>query len=121
MLFRSMNLFTQPNLKVQLEGELLQTYFTMQGNPNQSRIDLKLKYDNFEVKVLDKEGTKINKFLSSVANLFIKKNSETTSDDFRESFSEVERDNTKSVFNFLWLNVKAGLLEAMTGGSKKRD
>lgn len=116
-----MNLFTQPNLKVQLEGELLQTYFTMQGNPNQSRIDLKLKYDNFEVKVLDKEGTKINKFLSSVANLFIKKNSETTSDDFRESFSEVERDNTKSVFNFLWLNVKAGLLEAMTGGSKKRD
>src|SRR5690606_19665733 len=116
-----MNMFTKPNLKVQLEGEVLQTYFTMQGNPNQSRIDLKLKYDNFEVLVLDKKGQKINKFLSSVANLFIKKNSETTSDDFRESFSEVERDKTKSVFNFLWLNVKAGLLEAMTGGSKKRD
>jgi hypothetical protein len=116
-----MNLFTKPNLKVQLEGEVLQTYFTMQGNPNQSRIDLKLKYDNFEVLVLDNKGQKINKFLSSVANLFIKKNSESNSDDFRESSSKVERDKTKSVFNFLWLNVKAGLLEAMTGGSKKRD
>jgi hypothetical protein len=114
-----MNLFTQPNLKVQLVGEVLQTYFTMQGNPNQSRIDLKLKYDNFEVKVLDKKGQKINKFLSSIANLFIKKDSETSEDDFREAYAEVERDKTKSVFNFLWLNVKAGLLEAMTGGSKK--
>lgn len=112
-----MNLFTKPNLKVQLVGEVLQTYFTMQGDPNQSRIDLKLKYDNFEVKVLDKKGRKVNKFLSSIANLFIKKDSKTTSDDdFRESYSEVERDKTKSVFNFLWLNVKAGLLEAMTGG-----
>lgn len=114
-----MNLFTQPNLKVQLVGEVLQTYFTMQGNPNQSRIDLKLKYDNFEVKVLDKKGQKINKFLSSIANLFIKKDSETSEDDFRDAYAEVERDKTKSVFNFLWLNVKAGLLEAMTGGSKK--
>jgi hypothetical protein len=114
-----MNLFTQPNLKVQLEGEVLQTYFTLQGNPNQSRIDFKLKYDNFEVKVLDKKGQKINKFLSSIANLFIKKDSETSEDDFREAYAEVERDKTKSVFNFLWLNVKAGLLEAMTGGSKK--
>lgn len=111
-----MNMFTQPNLKVQLVGEVLQTYFTMQGNPNQSRIDLKLKYDNFEVKVLDKKGQKINKFLSSIANLFIKKDSETSTDDFREAYVEVERDKTKSVFNFLWLNVKAGLLEAMTGG-----
>uniref|UniRef100_UPI00404AED74 hypothetical protein n=1 Tax=Gelidibacter sp. TaxID=2018083 RepID=UPI00404AED74 len=116
-----MNLFTQPNLKVQLEGELLQTYFTMQGNPNQSRIDLQLKYDNFEVKVLDKKGQKINKFLSSIANLFIKKDSESSEDDFREAYVEVERDKTKSVFNFLWLNVKAGLLDAMTGGSKKKD
>ncbi len=116
-----MNIFTKPNLKVQLEGEVIQTYFTMQGNPHQSRIDLKLKYDNFEVLVLDKKAKKVNKFLSSVANLFIKKDSETSTDTFQDSYAEVERDKTKSVFNFLWLNVKAGLLDAMTGSSKQRE
>lgn len=117
---QNLNQFTEPNLKIKMEGEMTRTYFTIDGNFQNSNVDFRMNYEDFKVIILDKEGRNKNKFLSVVANLFIKKGSEKSLDDFREgSKASVERDKTKSVFNFIWLNAQAGLLSVMTGSGKK--
>lgn len=117
---QDLNPFSQPNLKVKFEGELLKTYFTVDGNAHDSNVDLRTNYDNFKVSILQKEGQEKNRFLSAIANIFIKKDSNSEPDQFRESSKKtVERDKTKSVFNFVWLNASAGLLSVLTGDGKK--
>ncbi|QXP79248.1 MULTISPECIES: hypothetical protein [Winogradskyella] len=113
--------FTNPNLNVDLTGELNQTYFTISGDPNTSRIDLKIKYDDFEVLILKKDGREKNNFLSTLVNLFVSKDSDEDKQNFRYGQSDqVNRDVTKSVFNFIWLNVKDGLLSAIAGDGEMR-
>ena len=117
---QDLNTFTEPNLNVLFEGELLKTYFTIDGNVNQSAVNLRANYDDFKVTVLQKEGKKKNKLLSAIANLFIKNDSDNKPGNFREgNKDEIERDKTKSIFNFLWLNARAGLLSALTGDGEK--
>jgi hypothetical protein len=117
-----MDQFSQPNLNVDFNGELQQTYFTISGGPQLSRIDLKIKYDDFEVLILKKDGKEKNKFLSTIVNIFVSKDSEADKTNFRYGQSDhIERDVTKSVFNYVWLNIKQGLLSAMTGDGKKED
>ncbi len=116
------NQFTKPNLNADMSGELLQTYFTIGGNPETSRIDLKVKYDNFKVNVLQDDGKEKNSFLSVLVNLFVSKDSDDEKNNFRYGQAEgVERDDTKSVFNFVWLSIKQGLLSAMTGDGEKEN
>lgn len=115
-----LNPFSKPNLKVQFEGELLKTYATISGDANTARVNMRANYEEFKVNVLDKEGKDEKKLLSAIANLFIKKDSNQSSDGFREAFKEgVARDYTKSVFNFLWLSLRSGLISVMTGDGKK--
>lgn len=117
----NMNQFMEPNLNIKLNGEIKQTYFTINGNENTSQIDLKLKYDNFEVLLLKENKNKINKFLTNIINIFVSKDSKDRSEDFREGTkSDIERVKNKSVFNYLWINIKEGLLNAMTGDGKKK-
>jgi len=115
-----MDQFTQPNLNVDFNGELEQTYFTINGNPRNSNVDLKMKYEDFEIVIMQKNGKEKNKFLSTIANLFVSKDSENDTDAYRYGHeNNIERNVTKSVFNFVWLNVREGLLSAMTGDGKK--
>ena len=117
-----LNPFSQPNLKVKLEGELLQTYATVSGDSNTSRVDMRAKYEDFKVEILDGDGKKKNKVLSAIANLFIAKDSDKASDGFREGNKEgIKRDHTKSIFNFLWISIKAGLVSVLTGDGKKKQ
>lgn len=117
----SMNQFMEPNLNIKLEGSIKQTHFTINGNDDVSQIDLQIKYDEFNVIVLKEKTKKINKFLSTIANIFVSKDSKDVSNDFRKgSKSDVERDKTKSVFNYLWITIKEGLRDAMTGDGKKK-
>ncbi|MUU78429.1 hypothetical protein [Winogradskyella endarachnes] len=108
--------FTNANLNIDLNGQLQQTYFTISGNKKASRVDLKMKYNDFEVAILKKNGKEKNRLLSKLVNLIVSKNSNETKNNFRYGQDyKVERDVTKSVFNYIWLNVKQGLLAAMTG------
>jgi len=108
-----MNTFTEPNLKVRLEGNTNKTYFTVDGNNDTSTTDIKINYSDFKVTVLQKDGTKKNKFLSTVANIFISKDSEKKGEYYKEGTAGATRDKTKSVFNFLWISVKNALTNAM--------
>lgn len=117
---KSMNQFMEPNANLRLKGEIDNTYFTINGNNHSSNIELKLKYEDFDVIILQENGKEKNKFLSSIVNIFVSKDSKDASQDFREgSKSNVERTKNKSVFNYLWINIKAGLLNAMTGNGKE--
>ena len=115
-----LNPFSKPNLKVLLEGDLIRTYATISGDANTSRVNMRAKYEEFKVNILDKEAQKKKKVFSAIANLFIKKDSNKSEDGFRESFKEdIERNKTKSIFNFLWISLKAGLVSVMTGDGKQ--
>ncbi len=110
-----LNSFTKPNLKIMLEGDTNQTYFTINGDYANSVINMRIKYTDFKVSILNKDGKKKNEVLSVIANLLFSKDSEKKDDIFREGRGHVERDQTKSFFNYLWLNVKEGLLRCITG------
>ncbi|WP_431136770.1 hypothetical protein [Psychroserpens mesophilus] len=115
-----LNQFMKPNLNLKLEGELIRTYFTIDGTANHSQIDLKTDYDQFDIVILKENGEEKNKFLSGLVNLFIAKDSNDKTDGFRHSDTKtVERDKTKSIFNFIWKNAQSGLVSAMAGDGKK--
>ncbi|MDW5289738.1 hypothetical protein [Formosa sp. PL04] len=103
-----LNTYTENNLNLKLEGQFDEIYARINGNVNQSTIDFNVKYENMKVHVLNKKHKK-NKFLSSVANIFISNDSKKEDNDFKKEKGEVTRDKTKSIFNFLWLNFKEGL------------
>ncbi|MBU2949176.1 hypothetical protein KO493_00490 [Tamlana agarivorans] len=109
----NMNQFLVPNLNVKFEGILYQTYFTIDGTANHSSIDLKTKFDGLRVSILKKHKHKKNKFLSAIANIFVSKTTRKGESAYAEAVRHnIKRDKTKSVFNFLWLNVKDGLIHA---------
>ncbi len=108
-----LNSLTEPNSKIKLEGNTNKTYFTIDGNNETSKTDLKINYSDFKVTILQKEGGKKNKVLSAIANIFISKDSEKNGENYKEGKAEATRDKTKSVFNFLWISVKNALTNAM--------
>ncbi len=114
-----MNSFTEPNLKVRLEGRTNKTYFTIDGNNETSTTNMKISYSDFKVSVLQKDGGGKNRLLSAIANIFISKNSEKKDEYYREGSADATRNKTQSVFNFIWISVKNSLLKTMTGSGKK--
>ncbi|MDT0554587.1 DUF748 domain-containing protein [Patiriisocius hiemis] len=112
---QKLNQFTEASLNTKVSGMLDKTYFSINGNSSIGNIDLKIKYEDFEVKVLTKDGKEKNKFISAIVNLFISKKSDETNSQFKNGKKEeVKRDKTKSIFNFIWKNVSAALLDALT-------
>ena len=113
-----MNNFTEPNLKVKVEGNANRTYFTIDGNNERSRTEAKISYSDFKVTVLKKDGKEKNKFLSTVVNIFVAKDSEDPEDQFREGNAEVLRNKDKSIFNYFWISLQGALKKALTGSGK---
>tara|TARA_B100000949_G_scaffold232726_1_gene247604 strand:+ start:32562 stop:34100 length:1539 start_codon:yes stop_codon:yes gene_type:complete len=120
-LSESINPFLKTNLNAEVEGTIQQMYFTINGNELESQGDIKMKYDDFEFTVLKKDGLGVNKILTAVVNLFTKNGEKTDEDGFRHGDFKVGRNQDKSFFNYLWVNLKEGLVDTMTGGGKKRD
>ncbi|WP_431158094.1 hypothetical protein [Winogradskyella poriferorum] len=114
--------FTQPNLNVEFQGELKETYFNINGNSYHSDIDLQVNFENFRVVVLRKDGKGKNKFFSGLVNMIVSTNSgKDTNAYYYGNINRIERDRTKSIFNFIWKNIEAGLVSAMTGSGKKKN
>ncbi|MCJ7759200.1 MAG: hypothetical protein MUP24_13760 [Gillisia sp.] len=106
----AMNSFLKPTLNIVVEGEMESLFFNFQGNKYKASGDMRLKYNNFKVEVLKKDGTGKNKLLSSLANLFVKK--EANSKKLEKKGVEAVRDRTKSFWNFLWLFIRNGALKS---------
>lgn len=117
----SINPFLKSNLQAEVKGTVQQMYFTISGNELESQGDIKMKYDNFEFTVLKKNRLGVNKLLTTAVNLFTKKGHKTDEDGFRHGSFTVKRQQDKSFFNYLWISLKAGLLDTVTGNGKKKS
>lgn len=103
------NTFTEPNLFVKMEGKITHVYLNIHGTNTNSNTDFAISYNDLKVNLLEKDGKKQKKLISALANIFVRKNSESKNTIVQEEKVEVERDQTKSIFNFLWKNTLAGL------------
>lgn len=106
----SMNSFLKPTINVEVEGDIESLFFNFQGNRYIAKGDIRLKYNNFRVEVLKKDGTGKSKILSGLANLFIKK--QANSKKLEKKGVEAVRERTKSFWNYLWLFIRNGALKS---------
>lgn len=106
--------FTGPNLGVEMTGNVARTYFTIYGTDYSSHIDMQMTYDDFKVSILNKEKKRKKWLVSTLANIFIAKSSKNEEGGFKEGSGDVNRDQNKSFFNYLWLNLKEGMLKTVT-------
>ena len=118
---KSVNPFLESNLRTRVSGTIDELYFTVSGNAFSSAGDMKMKYNDLEFSVLKKNRLGINKLLTAVGNLFVDDGSDTDAEGYRYGKIEVERDATKSFFNYLWLNVRDGTLNTLTGDGEKEE
>ena len=116
-----LNSFLEPNLSARAKGSIEEMYFTISGNRFAAEGDMKMKYRDFQFDVLGKDRLKINKILTVVGNFFVNDGSKTDMEGFRHGNIEVERETNKSFFNYLWLNVRDGIIDTLTGDGKKED
>lgn len=91
-------------------GRLKQMKFYISGTPAKAHIDMTMKYDDLEMIVMKgkTEYAKKRKFLSSVANIVLKKQNPDRHG-LREVRVEAERDPYRSPFNYMWKTIFAGV------------
>lgn len=106
---KQMNRFTEANIRTRVDGYISKTYFTIDGNNERSRTDMKINYRNLKVDILKKDSKETRKFLSGAANLFLKAKDIGKKDGFRDGTGEADRHKTQSVFNQLWISVQSAL------------
>lgn len=107
-----LNLFTEPYLKVRTTGNISRLAFVFTGDKKTLSGNFKMVHTDLKVEVLKEEGDK-KVLLSAVANLFVKSDSGPNPPAI--VLENVERDNTKSFFNFLWKGIEAGLKKSLVG------
>lgn len=98
--------FIKPYMNVTADGMLDKIYFNYSGNDNGATGDLALEYEDLKVNVLQKDRKKKNKFVSAIANIFVKKDTEER---IKEMKVDVDRLQDKSFFNLLWRTTADGL------------
>lgn len=106
---KELNRFTLNNIRVGVDGYISKTYFTIDGNNNRSKTDMKINYRNLKVDIQKKDSKETRKFLSGAANLFLRAKDIGKKEGFRDGTGEAERHKTQSVFNQLWISVQSAL------------
>ena len=114
-----LNPFIEPYLHVTATGLIKKLQFAFKGNPVEISGSMKMDHDNLKIAILKKDTNEKKKFLSTIANLFIK----NSSNKFPASVTvdHVKRDNTKSFFNLLWKGLENGLAKTLIGINYKEN
>lgn len=107
----AMNPFIKPYMKISATGTIDKIDFNFNGNNNIASGTFSMNYDHLKMSIFKEDGEKKRKFLSSLANLAIKKN--THGKDVSHETKSVERVKNKGFFSFLWLNLKQGLKQTL--------
>lgn len=108
-----LNPMSGPLMNIKSSGKITEVAFNFNANKETSTGTFSIKYDNLQVEVLKSDGKDKNKFMSFVGNLIAKSD---TKGDLKKVNPSVERDKTKSVFNFLWRFIQQGLKETILPG-----
>ncbi|MEH0154358.1 hypothetical protein V6R21_09455 [Limibacter armeniacum] len=67
-----------------------------------------IQYENLKVKLLRKKDKDTNKFLTKIANIFVKKDKEES----KHSKIKFKRDQSKSFLNYCWKSILSGIKDA---------
>lgn len=110
---KEMNRFTINTIRTQMEGYISKTYFTIDGNNNRSKTDMKINYKDLQVEIQKRDSRETRKFLSGVANLFLRTKDIGKKEGFRDGSGEADRHKTQSVFNQLWISVQSALKKTL--------
>ncbi|MDC7994323.1 hypothetical protein [Altibacter sp. HG106] len=108
-----MNSFTIPSSRMALEGRINKTYFTITGDDDQGHINLKTNFKNFRIRMLEEEGRDTKEITNLLANAVVNKESSDEEDNFKEGKATTARVKNKSAFNYIWINIMAGLRKAI--------
>ncbi|RZS93882.1 DUF748 domain-containing protein [Aquimarina brevivitae] len=107
----SINAFIAPTLHIEAEGKLSEFYFTFSGNKHRALGDASIHYDHLKLKPLRHKAKMLTSILTRAANLMIgkqKHKGRVTKKDIK-----VERDPTKSFWNYVWLCIRRGLIKTV--------
>ncbi|QTD37496.1 hypothetical protein JL193_15675 [Polaribacter batillariae] len=107
---KNMSSFILPAYNVKMDGYIHKMFFDFEGNNFVSSGKLNLDFKNFSIKILDDQKKK-KKFLSWLANLFVKDTSKNGM--VKTKVEELERDKTKSFWNYFWKNIEKGLQKSL--------
>ncbi len=105
----SLNSFLTPVMQVKSMGALDRLYFNFDGNRKDATGAMHLSFNRFDISIYDQETKKIKSFLSTIANMIIG-GQEDNGMQKKEGIS-VERDPTKSFWNYFWLCIRNGLFD----------
>lgn len=112
--------FLRTSMQATAQGRVDQMYFTFSGDKNGATGDMKMKYENFELKILQKDLLKINKVLSFLGNLLVNDGSDSDSQGYRYGEIKTNPDRTKSFPNYVWTCIRDGIIQIIAGKGKKK-
>jgi len=107
---KNMSAFIQPTTNVKIKGQINKMYFDFEGDKNFSNGKMEMDFKNFDIQVLDDEKKK-KTIISWVINLFVKDSSKNGM--VKVDVKEVERNKTKSFWNYLWITIENGLQKSL--------
>lgn len=107
----AINPYMVPAQGIEAEGALNSVYFTFTGNEERAIGDVRVNYENFKINLL-KEGSREEKdIISAIANLFL--DNDGHSGNNVQKNIEVERDEKKSFWFYVWTGVRKGIMESV--------
>jgi hypothetical protein len=90
---------------------------TMYANNDEARGRVDVEYDDLAFELLKKDGSgESRKFLSGLANLMVHKRNLRADPDFRHGDFVVQRNKQLSVFNYLWIALREGMVVSALPG-----
>lgn len=107
---KELNPFVQPYLNITTEGKIDNLIFNFNGNNDFITGTFKIEHQDLKVNILKDDGNK-NKFLTGVANIFVKSDSKKNPEGV--NIGNVERDKSASFFNLFWQGILAGLKKTL--------
>jgi hypothetical protein len=116
-----LNEMIEPEAKVSLKsGKLNRLDFNILGNDDSGEGDLIVRYENFEIELLNRDYEKdrniFRRLGAFVANrVIIKSTNPQKNGDLREGKVYFERLKNKSMFNYWWQLILSGLKSTVTG------
>lgn len=108
----AINNYLSLSMNIAAQGKIESLAFTFSGNDDVAKGDVQVKYDNFQVVVLDEEGEEKKGFLTAIANLFV--DNDGNSGSYTVEDVKVTRDKTKSFWNYIWSGIKKGFLKGIS-------
>jgi len=104
------NPFIKPYMNVTATGTITSINYDFRGNNDVMSGKFRIAHKDLKVSLIDKDTKKKKKFLSAIANLVVKKDSQK----FPESVDiYVERNKERSFFNFYWKGIEDGLKKSL--------